>query len=391
LWSLLILAAILPNLGSVVSSAAPCAVAKAMTDADSIETTDVRGSCSWCEGSLRPHHYVQIVGSSVFTLCSEDCLRARLRADAATRSAKRRRNLKWLVVATSFVVACITPHSGPPSPRKVLPSTSAVADTAPLPGSFGPEWPPSEASLIADLGRDAWLHPLAGPFRRMPSRDSRVFGAERAGDRPIECRKGHCGVDLGGEIWGEQVHAAHDGVVDRVQRAANEQHGGHYVRIAHRSGTVFTQYFHLAAVPRWIQPGARVKAGDLIGLLGDTGVKESTAHLHFTVSVRPAADWAEQYIDPEPLIALWPLRIPMEDAVAVVNTAGKPGVPLGGAPVGATRRTLAKRAAPSKATASDDEKSARRHPSPTAKTDESEADRGRPAPAEEQAASESSE
>ena len=90
----------------------------------------------------------------------------------------------------------------------------------------------------------------------MPVRDSRVFGADRPGDRPIECRKGHCGVDLGGEIWGEQVHAAHDGVVDRVQRDANEAHGGHYVRIAHRNGTVFTQYFHLAAIPRWVEPGA---------------------------------------------------------------------------------------------------------------------------------------
>ena len=72
------------------------------------------------------------------------------------------------------------------------------------------------------------------------------------------------------------MHASHDGVVDRVQRGANEPHGGHYVRIAHRDGTVFTQYFHLAAVPRWVEAGVPVKAGDVIGLLGDTGVKEST-------------------------------------------------------------------------------------------------------------------
>ena len=173
----------------------------------------------------------------------------------------------------------------------------------------------------------------------MPSRDSRVFGAERAGDRPIECRKGHCGVDLGGEIWGEQVHAAHDGIVDRVQRGANDLHGGHYVRIAHRSGTVFTQYFHLAAMARRVQPGVAVKAGEVIGLLGDSGVKESAPHLHFTVSVRPASDWPEQYVDPEPLIALWPLRIPLESCpVVLVSTAGKPGLPLGGAPAGPTRR-----------------------------------------------------
>jgi murein DD-endopeptidase MepM/ murein hydrolase activator NlpD len=319
-----------------------------MTDANSIDTTDVRGACSWCQCDLQRHHFVQAAGSSLFTLCSEACLQSKLRDDAAKRWAARRRNAKRLVVATSLIAACITPHEGPLSlrPRGALVATTVTAaDVAALPDSFGPEWPPSEASLIAELGRDAWLHPLAGPFRRMPSRDSRVFGAERAGDRPIECRKGHCGVDLGGEIWGEQVHAAHDGVVDRVQRDANELHGGHYVRLAHRNGTVFSQYFHLAAVPRWLQAGSPVKAGEVIGLLGDTGVKESSAHLHFTVSVRPGADWPEQYVDPEPLIALWPLRIPFAGSpVGLVSTAGKPGVPLGGAPAGATRkRELARR------------------------------------------------
>ncbi len=362
-------------------------------DANSIDTTDVRGSCSWCAGSLQPHHYVQAARSALFVFCSEECLHSKLRDDAATRSTARRRNLKRFVVATSLVAACITPHDGPPSLRtypRALKQPTAPANMSLLPGSFGPEWPPTEASLIADLGRDAWLHPLAGPFRRMPSRDSRVFGAERAGDRPIECRKGHCGVDLGGEIWGEQVRAAHDGIVDRVQRAANEQHGGHYVRIAHRNGTVFTQYFHLAAIPRWVQPGAPVKAGEVIGLLGDTGVKESTAHLHFTVSVRPANGWPEQYVDPEPLIALWPLRIPLEGSpVGLVSIEGMPGVPLGGAPVGAARAH--NRHPPSKAAASSDERSARRHVLPAPKKDEGEADGSATGPVEDEPASESSE
>ena len=59
----------------------------------------------------------------------------------------------------------------------------------------------------------------------------------------------------------------------------------------------------------------------MIGLLGDSGVKESAPHVHFTVSVRPAADWPEQYVDPEPLIALWPLRIPLDGSpLALVST-----------------------------------------------------------------------
>jgi murein DD-endopeptidase MepM/ murein hydrolase activator NlpD len=317
-----------------------------MTDADSIEVTDVRGDCARCDGSLRGNHFVQVVGRTVLTLCSEECLRAKLADDDAAQATRRDRRIKRLVFATIFVGACITPHDGPWRRTQVLTPPSAPSVEAPPQGSFGPEWPPSEASLISELGHDAWLHPLPGPYRRMPLRDSRVFGAERAGDRPIECRKGHCGVDLGGEIWGEQVRASHDGVIDRVRRDPNEQHGGHYVRVAHHNGTVFTQYFHLAAIPRWVQPGVRVNAGDIIGLLGDTGVKESTAHLHFTVSVRPAPTWSEYYIDPEPLIALWPLRIPLESSpIVLVSTEGTPAVPLGGAPVGSHKREPAKKVA----------------------------------------------
>jgi len=161
-----------------------------------------------------------------------------------------------------------------------------------------------------------------------------VFGAVRPGNRPIECRNGHCGVDLGGEIWGEHIRAAHDGVVDFVQRGANPTRGGSFVRIAHRGGTVFTQYFHLAAIPRGIERGVFVKSGDLIGAVGDTGVEQSAPHLHFAVSVRPSPERGavERYIDPEPLISLWPLRVPIDDGAAgLVTTLAEPGLALGSA------------------------------------------------------------
>jgi murein DD-endopeptidase MepM/ murein hydrolase activator NlpD len=159
-------------------------------------------------------------------------------------------------------------------------------------------------------------------------RDSRVFGAERPGDRPVECNNGHCGIDLSGP-WGEPVYAAHDGVVDRVQRGANEEHGGLYVRLAHRGGMIFTQYFHLAAIPRRIEPGTRVKAGQLIGLLGDSGVHHSAPHLHFALSVKPGSDVPERYVDPEPLLALWPLRIGVDEQIAALTSEEPPGFPHG--------------------------------------------------------------
>jgi murein DD-endopeptidase MepM/ murein hydrolase activator NlpD len=187
-----------------------------------------------------------------------------------------------------------------------------------------------EAALVADLAKDAWFHPLAGPQRHMPKNHVQAFGAERPGERPVECVSGHCGVDLGGGLWGEPVRAAHAGVVERVNRGPNEDHGGIYVRLAHREGTVFSWYFHLAAVPRWITPGTHVEAGQVIGLIGDTGVKSSAPHLHFAISVKPSPGAQERYLDPESLIAIWPLWIPAENGsgMARVSLHGAPGLPV---------------------------------------------------------------
>src|SRR5262249_27059298 len=143
-----------------------------------------------------------------------------------------------------------------------------------------------DQALLGELMQDAWIHPLAGPRRRMPINHTAAFGAERPGDRPPECASGHCGVDVGGDVWGEAVHAVDDGVVEWVNRGPNEEHGGIFVKIAHRSGTLYSWYFHLAAVPRWVQPGVKITAGQVIGLVGDTGVKNSGPHLHFSMSVK---------------------------------------------------------------------------------------------------------
>lgn len=315
-----------------------------------IDAIKLSRHCEHCESAVDRDRYVSVTSARVSVFCSVPCFRTFTRNERAQLWAKRRRATKRYSVAALLIGGWFTPHAGP---LRDVPRTRAVAENfAPPPdeaakpdvppGWFGPEWPPTETSVLAALGRDAWLHPLAGPFRRMPRSDSRVFGAIRPGTRPIECRNGHCGVDLGGEIWGEHVRAVHDGVVDWVQRGRNTEHGGRFVRIAHRQGTVFTQYFHLAAIPRHIERGVRVNAGDLIGLLGDTGVKESAPHLHFTVSIRGSKDRPERYIDPEPLIALWAMRVPVNGTeVGLVTTVAEPGLPLGSAPLLASRRRQA--------------------------------------------------
>ncbi len=273
-----------------------------------------------------------------------------------------RRRGRWLIaiclVAGAGGGAFAWQRSGEPARREIAQPDLAVERARPADEPAPAEAParsPNELFWTDEIADDQWLHPLAGPTRRMPVRDSRVFGAERPGDRPPECFRGHCGVDIGGDVWGEPVLAAHDGVVDRVQRGPNDAHGGLYVRLAHRGGSVFTQYFHLAAIPRHIQPGEEVAAGDVIGLVGDTGVHNSEAHLHFTISVRAGADAPEQFIDPEPLIALWPVSIPIYGTTGSIASAHVvPGRPVG-ANKRAPRRVRRRVAEPEDTAASDDE------------------------------------
>jgi murein DD-endopeptidase MepM/ murein hydrolase activator NlpD len=115
----------------------------------------------------------------------------------------------------------------------------------------------------------------------------------------------------------------------RCTKASSISCRGHFVRVAHRDGQLFSWYFHLAAIPRAIVPGTPVKAGRVIGLLGDTGVKHSAPHLHFALSVKTSKQ-SQRYLDPEPLVAIWPLWIPEEGDNGRVSTTNEPGIPVRG-------------------------------------------------------------
>src|SRR5262249_31926030 len=112
---------------------------------------------------------------------------------------------------------------------------------------------------------------------------------------------------------------------DRVIRSGNEERGGSYVRLSHWGGMVYTQYFHLAAVARGVLPGVHIKAGDVIGLVGDTGVKDSRIVLHFTLSVRPSYEYPQVYRDLLPLMAKWRVQSePQGSVIGLVSSAMTP-------------------------------------------------------------------
>jgi murein DD-endopeptidase MepM/ murein hydrolase activator NlpD len=298
-------------------------------------------ACPQCAGPVSidsPH--LRIAKGSIQVFCMETCLRdyispkppaLELEIVELRTAATGPRALFMLGLGFATLSPCLASRIEAPRVEPVM--ALGDRDAIDLPDVvYGPRLPTEEeledlraSEFAASLSTVKWVHPLRGPSRRMPLRESRAFGADRPGDRPYECRSGHCGVDLGGEEWGEPILASSDAVVAKVNRDRHRS-GGLYVRLSHLDGAVFTQYFHLAAIPKGLRPGKEVRAGDTIGLLGETGVENSGPHLHFTVSVRADPESPEVYIDPEPLIALWPMRH-TEQTQAIAG--GPPGVPIG--------------------------------------------------------------
>ena len=110
------------------------------------------------------------------------------------------------------------------------------------------------------------------------------WGADRG-------KRQHLGIDLGGKR-GTPIYAIEDGVIDRTKLQSN---GALQIVMRGRSGSKF-YYGHMDKV--LIKGGERVKAGEVIGLMGDTG-SPGQVHLHFEYW-RSGGESAA--VDPEELI-----------------------------------------------------------------------------------------
>ena len=95
----------------------------------------------------------------------------------------------------------------------------------------------------------------------------------------------HRGTDFAAPV-GTRIYASADG---DVVTAGPNRCAGNMIRIQHEKGRR-THYFHLSAFA--VQPGARVRQGEVIGLVGNTGTCTTGPHLHYEV-------WEnEQPVDP---------------------------------------------------------------------------------------------
>jgi len=145
--------------------------------------------------------------------------------------------------------------------------------------------------------------PIACPLDGAPRVISSPWGDPRPGGRR------HRGVDFF-STWGEPVRAVADGevlfagvasrgggawnVAPKRSRYTSRKRmgiGGLFMILTH-GAELASGYFHLSRFT--VAAGARVKAGQIIGYVGRTGITESPPHLHFELRLH------ERRINPEP-------------------------------------------------------------------------------------------
>jgi murein DD-endopeptidase MepM/ murein hydrolase activator NlpD len=91
--------------------------------------------------------------------------------------------------------------------------------------------------------------------------------------------KMHTGVDWAAPM-GTPIYASGNGVVEKI---GWEGGYGKYIRVRHTNGYE-TAYGHLTAYARGVDPGVRVRQGQVIGFVGSTGLSTG-AHLHYEILV----------------------------------------------------------------------------------------------------------
>lgn len=124
---------------------------------------------------------------------------------------------------------------------------------------------------------------------------------------PRSAGRTHEGIDVMAAL-GQEVFAVADGTLVRLDPIESTRSGLAWALVADAGGYFY--YAHLSAVADGLVVGARVRSGQVIGYVGDTGnAGAGNTHLHF--EVRPGGQGTPA-VDPMPL-----LDVPITCLVAV--------------------------------------------------------------------------
>lgn len=188
----------------------------------------------------------------------------------------------WIVLAAILLVAGVFASmvgfggSAPPASTPLAPARLLAA----------------KQEVWTDGGRPQLAIPVAGIDGRGIT-DS--WGDARSGGR------GHKGIDIMAAA-GAPVVAAASG---RVEKLFESRLGGTTLYQRSPDGRWTFYYAHLQRYAPGVREGMAVKAGDLIGFVGDTGTGSGgNPHLHFSVArLRPEQRWWEgEDVNPYPLL-----------------------------------------------------------------------------------------
>jgi murein DD-endopeptidase MepM/ murein hydrolase activator NlpD len=98
--------------------------------------------------------------------------------------------------------------------------------------------------------------------------------------------KMHTGVDWAAPM-GTPIYASGNGT---VEKAGWESGYGKYIRLKHNNGYE-TAYGHMTAFARGMDPGVKVRQGQVIGFVGSTG-QSTGPHVHYEILVN------SRFVDP---------------------------------------------------------------------------------------------
>jgi murein DD-endopeptidase MepM/ murein hydrolase activator NlpD len=194
----------------------------------------------------------------------------------------------WVQAGTPAPVIPVAP--GKPTEKKAKPAEPKPGQ----PQSLAPTLRPIPIGLQPQLTAGGYVFPVYGP--QVDFTDT--FGAFR-GDVPGNW---HHGDDIFAPL-GTPVLACADGTIFSV---GWNNVGGNRLWLRDGQGNEF-YYAHLSAYSPSARDGNRVKAGEVVGFVGNTGDAEGTPyHLHF--EVHPVSYLALGYdgaVDPTPYLLAW--------------------------------------------------------------------------------------
>jgi len=239
----------------------------------------------------------------------------RITADHAGLSAGSEIQIGYVEVAVQTAPAATTTTTTTTTTTDTTPGTSespSVGDSPRDRRSHGGKVKPSPLDVHPKLTAGHYVFPVYGPSSYIDT-----FGAPRA-DVSY-----HHGDDIFGQL-GQPLLAVADGTIFSV---GWNKVGGYRLWLLDEQGNQF-YYAHLAAFAPAARNGARVKAGQVVGFMGNTGDAEGTpVHLHF--EVHPVSFLYLGYdgaVDPSPYLDAWSHQ---QDLAFPIGVGWAPGVPGG--------------------------------------------------------------